>query len=183
MSSILAGIYSGIENTYSYISSQYTDGVTLKNITSARSNTTIAQNLNSSFASYLQSNFKSIDSNKDGVITSDEMTNLTNRLSSTGMTKTELQQLFASGSSGISESKMNEILEHFEDMDTNHDGKLTDAEISAFTVNSSKQEKQDEMRLKAAGDMSVFYGDDSASSDSTYSILSYRYKNSNSSSS
>lgn|SRR5574344_1259976 len=177
MSSILEGIYTGIENTYSYLASQYSDGVTLKNITSAKSNTKISQNLNSSFASYLQTNFKSIDANNDGVITSDEMTNLTNKLATTGMTKTELQQFFASGSSGISESKMTEILEHFEDMDTNHDGKLTDAEISAYTVNSAKQERQDEMRLKAAGDMSVFYGGDSAS-DNTYSILSYKYKNS-----
>ncbi|MCI1273113.1 MAG: EF-hand domain-containing protein [Clostridiaceae bacterium] len=182
MSSILAGITSGIENTYSYIASQYTDGLTLKNLTSARSNSTLSQNINSSFASYLQTNFKSIDSNGDGVITSDEMTKLTNKLSSSGMTKTELQQLYASGNSGISESKMTEILEHFEDMDTNHDGKLTDAEISAYSVNSSKQQKEDEMRLKAAGDMSVFYGSDS-SSDSTYSILSYRYKNSSGSSS
>lgn len=179
MSSILAGISSGIENTYSYIASQYSDGLTLKNLTAARSNSTLSQNINSSFASYLQTNFSKIDSNKDGVITADEMTNLTNKLATTGMTKTEIQQLYASGSSGISESKMSEIMEHFEDMDTNGDGKLTDAEISAYSVTSAKQQKEDEMRLKSAGDMSVFYGNES-SGDSTYSILSYKYKNNNS---
>ena len=87
-------------------------------------------------------NFSKIDSNKDGVITADEMTNLTNKLATTGMTKTEIQQLYASGSSGISESKMSEIMEHFEDMDTNGDGKLTDAEISAYSVTSAKQQKE-----------------------------------------
>lgn len=177
-SSILKGIYTGLENTYSYISSQYKDGLTLKNLTEARSDNKLAQNINQSFASYLQSNFKSIDTNNDGILTADEMSNLSNMLSSKGMTKTELQQLYASGACGISESKMTEILEHFDDMDTNHDGRLTDAEISAYSINSSRQQKEDEMRLQAAGNMSVFYGSDS-SSDSTYSILSYRYKNNN----
>ena len=176
-SSILKGLYNGIENTYAYIAGQYDDGVTLQNLTNARSDSKIAQNINQSFASYLQTNFKSLDSNKDGVITSDEMSKLSNILSTKGMTKSELQQLFASGNCGISNSKMTEILEHFDDMDTNHDGRLTDAEISAYTINSSRQQKEDEMRLQAAGNMSVFYGNDS--SDSTYSILSYKYKNSN----
>jgi len=175
-SSILKGIYTGIENTYSYISSQYTDGLTLKNLTEARNDNKLAQNINQSFASYLQSNFKTIDTNNDGILTSDEMSNLSNMLTSKGLTKTELQQLWASGSCGIPESKMAEIIEHFEDMDTNHDGRITDAEISAYSINSSRQQKEDEMRLQAAGNMSVFYGSDS-SSDSTYSILSYRYKN------
>lgn len=177
MSNLLAGIYSGLNSTHSYIANQYKDGFTLENLASARSDQKLAGNINQSFANYLQSNFSSIDADGDGIISAAEMTNKTNTLTSTGLTKTELQQLFASGQSGISESKMTEILEHFEDMDTNGDGRITDAEIAAFSVNSNKQEKMDEERLKSASNMSVFYGDDSTS-DNTYSILSYRYKSS-----
>lgn len=178
MSGLLSGIYSGISNTYSFIAAQYTDGLTLDNLTAARTDMKLSPSINQTFASYLQTNFNSIDNDGDGIISSDEMSNLTNSLSKTGLTKAELTQLFASGASGISDSKMTEILEHFDEMDTNHDGKLTDAEISAYTVNSAKQEKMDEFRMKSASSMSTFYGDDSTSSSDTYSILSYKYKSS-----
>lgn len=140
-SSLLSGIYSGISNTYSYIASQYEDGLTLENLNNARTNSKLATTINQSFASYLQTNFSSIDKDGDGVIGADEMSNMTNLLSKTGLSKAELTQLYASGASGISDSKMTEILEHFDEIDTNGDGKITDAEISAFTVNSAKQEK------------------------------------------
>ena len=109
------------------------------------------------------------------------MTNMTNTLSKTGLTKAELTQLYASGASGISDSKMTEILEHFDEIDSNGDGKITDAEISAFTVDSAKQEKMDEFRMKSASNMSTFYGSDSSDTSDTYSILSYKYKSSSSS--
>ena len=75
---------------------------------------------------------------------------------------------------------INKILEHFDDMDTNHDGRITSAEISSFTHSCNKQEKIDEENYKKATQTSVFYGDDNASTDvSSYSILSYKYKNFN----
>ncbi len=179
MSNILSGIYAGLNSTHAYLAGQYENGLTLENLNAARNDAKINANLNQSFANYLQSNFADLDADGDGIISATEMTDRTNQLSTTGLTKAELQQLYASGQSGISESKMTEILEHFEDMDTNGDGRLTDAEITAFTVNSAKQERMDEDRLRSAGNMSLFYGDDS-SSDSTYSILSYQYKKSKS---
>ena len=71
---------------------------------------------------------------------------------------------------------MENILEHFDEMDTNHDGKITSEEISAYSLNAARQEKEDEFNNRRATDMSVFYGNDDSSSDS-YSILSYKYKN------
>lgn len=103
------------------------------------------------------------------------MTNLTNQMSSQGLTKTELTQLYASGASGLSTSTMENILNHFDEMDTNHDGRITSAEISAYSVDCSKQKKEDEFRMQAASNMSVFYGSEDSSTD-TYSILSYKYK-------
>ena len=173
---ILSGITSGLTNTYTYLASQYPNGLTLENLTEARTKISNVNVLNNSFASYLQNNFNSIDKDGDGIITSDEMNNLSNLISRQGLTKDELTQIYASGSSGLSESTMTKILEHFDEMDTNHDGRITSAEIAAYDVNCARLEKEDEFNNRRATDMSVFYGSDSSSSSDTYSILSYRYK-------
>ena len=109
------------------------------------------------------------------------MNNLSNTLSTQGLTKEELTQLYASGSSGLSDSTMTKILEHFDEMDTNHDGRITSAEISAYDVNCARMEVEDDFNNRKATDMSVFYGDSSASTD-TYSLLSYKYKSNKTSS-
>ena len=178
---ILSGIYSGLSSTYSLLASQYPNGLTLENISEARTKTSNTNVLNQSFASYLQTNFSSIDKNGDGIITSEEMNNLSNTLSTQGLTKEELTQLYASGSSGLSDSTMTKILEHFDEMDTNHDGRITSAEISAYDVNCARMEVEDDCNNRKATDMSVFYGDSSASTD-TYSLLSYKYKSNKTSS-
>ena len=178
---ILSGIYSGLSSTYSLLASQYPNGLTLENISEARTKTSNTNVLNQSFASYLQTNFSSIDKNGDGIITSEEMNNLSNTLSTQGLTKEELTQLYASGSSGLSDSTMTKILEHFDEIDTNHDGRITSAEISAYDVNCARMEVEDDFNNRKATDMSVFYGDSSASTD-TYSLLSYKYKSNKTSS-
>ncbi len=173
---ILSGVYAGLTNTYSYLAAQYPNGLTLENLTEARTKTSNLGLLNQTFASYLQTNFASIDNDGDGIITADEMNNLSNRISAQGLTKAELTQLYASGASGLSESTMSKILEHFDEMDTNHDGRITSAEISAYDINCARMEVEDEFNNKRATDMSVFYGDSSSSSSDTYSLLSYKYK-------
>ncbi len=155
------------------------DGVTYKNITAARNDNTNYLTLNQPFATYLQNNFQTLDKDGDGVISADEMNNLTNTISTSGVSRTELTQLMMSGA--YSTDMVNKILEHFDEMDTNHDGRITSAEISSFTHSCNKQEKIDEENYRKATQTSVFYGDDNASTDvSSYSILSYKYKNFNS---
>lgn len=179
-SSIIASISSNLSNTYSYLASLYPeDGVTYKNITAARNDNTNYLTLNQPFATYLQNNFQTLDKDGDGVISADEMNNLTNTISTSGVSRTELTQLMMSGA--YSTDMVNKILEHFDEMDTNHDGRITSAEISSFTHSCNKQEKIDEESYRKATQTSVFYGDDNASTDvSSYSILSYKYKNFNS---
>ncbi|MBQ8460610.1 EF-hand domain-containing protein [bacterium] len=177
--SIISNLTSNLSNTYSYLASLYPDeGVTIKNITKARNDNTNYLTLNQSFASYLQNNFSTLDKDGDGVISADEMNKMTNTLSTAGVSKAELTQLAASGA--YSGDMINKILENFDEMDTNHDGRVTSAEISSFSYSCNKQEKIDEENYKKATGISVFYGDDSASEPSSYSILSYRYKNYNS---
>lgn len=177
--SLLTGIYSGLTNTYSYLAQLNPTGVTLESINKARSDSKTSLNVNQSFASYLQTNFNSIDADGDGVIGANEINDYTNTLSTQGLSRAELTQLAASGASGMSADTINKILEHFDEMDTNGDGRVTSAEISAFSASASKQEKIDEYNHQRATNMSTFYGSDSASSVDSYSMLSYRYKNFN----
>lgn len=179
-SNLFTGIYAGLTNTYAQLAAQNPNGLTLQGISDARANQDNLLTLNQSFASYLQTNFTNIDKDGDGIISPDEMTNLTNMMSAQGLTRAELTQLYASGTSGLSDSTIQDILEHFDDMDTNHDGRITQEEISAYSVNSARQEKVDEYAHKAATNMSVFYGSESSSDSDSYSMLSYRYKKSNS---
>ncbi len=179
-SNLFAGIYAGLTNTYAQLAAQNPNGLTLQGISDARANQDNLLTLNQSFASYLQTNFTNIDKDGDGIISPDEMTNLTNMMSAQGLTRAELTQLYASGTSGLSDSTIQDILEHFDDMDTNHDGRITQEEISAYSVNSARQEKVDEYAHKAATNVSVFYGSESSSDSDSYSMLSYRYKKSNS---
>ncbi len=174
--SLLAGIYSGLTNTYSYLSAQSPNGVTIDNINKIRTDAKTANLVNQSFASYLQNNFSSIDKDKDGIISEKEMSTLTDRMTKQGLSKDELTQLYASGASGLSESTMENILAHFDEMDANHDGRITSEEIAGYDLTCARQKKEDEFNNRRATNMSVFYGNEDASADS-YSILSYKYSN------
>ncbi len=178
-SSIISSLSSGLSNTYAYLAALYPqDGVTYKNITAARNDQTNYLTLNQSFASYLQNNFATLDKDGDGKIGADEMEKFSQTLSTSGVSKNELSQLAASGA--YSSSTISKILDNFDEIDKNHDGRVTNAEIAAYTTDCSKQAKLDEYNYKKATDLSVFYGSESDTDVSDYSILSYRYKNYNS---
>ncbi len=177
-SSLFTSFYSGLTNTFSYLSQLSPDGVTLESINEARGDSKNNLYLNPTFASYLQTNFTGIDKDEDGVISPDEMTNLTNQMSTKGLSRQDLSQLMMSG---MSSDSLNMVLENFDSIDTNHDGYVTQAEISAFQLDASRQEIVDKFNHQMATNMSTFYGDESSSSGTdTYSMLSYKYKNINS---
>lgn len=177
--SLISSLSSGINNTYAYLASLYPkDGVTLKNIAAAKSDQTNYLTLNQSFASYLQNNFSTFDKDGDGKISAEEMNKFSQTLSTAGVSKNELTQLAASGA--YSQSTVAKILENFDEIDANHDGRVTAGEIAAYSSGCAKQEKIDEYNYKkATSDMSIFYGSENESDVSDYSILSYRYKNFN----
>ena len=106
--------------TYSLISSQYSGEVTLSNIASAMTNTSNATTLNQNFASYLQSNFSTLDTDKDGKLSSTEFSTATNKIYSQGLTQYQLLQLGTA--SGMSTETLSEVLEHFAEVDANGDG-------------------------------------------------------------
>ncbi|RAI09509.1 MAG: hypothetical protein DKM23_08715 [Candidatus Melainabacteria bacterium] len=177
--SLFTAMNSGLTNTYSILSSQFTDGITLTNLANKDSTTALTSNgLNTNFKSYLQSNFNSIDKDHDGKISSNELQDLTTSLSRNGMT---IEQLYQLGSStGMSSSLLDTVVSHFNEIDKNKDGKVTNEEIQAYGVDSSVAKLRKNDRTQMLKSMSTFY-DTSVSSDS--SLLDYKYLSDSSSSS
>lgn len=174
--SLFSGITSGLNSTFSVLASAAQGNVTLSSIAAAQSNSTYAARINPTFASYIQTNFTTLDSNKDGVIESTEISKLTNSINTTGLTAAQLSQL--GGASGLSGNDLSQVLEHFADIDANHDGKVTAAEISSYKLRSAEDKAKTEFRNKAAANMSVFYGsDDTSGTPDASSLLAFKYWN------
>ena len=173
-SSLFSGITSGLTSTYSLLANASAGNVTLSNIASANSNPSLVNKLNPTFASYIETNFSSADKNRDGILSASELSNLTNSINTRGLTSAQLSQLGAA--SGLSGETLNQVLEHFMDIDKNGDGKVTSAEISAYKLTSAMDKKKTEFANRAATNQSVFYGDENASNapDSS-SMVAFKY--------
>ena len=168
--SMITGINSGFTNSFAQLSGQYSDGLTLENLSKALTNTNITNTPNgATFASYMTNNFNSIDTDKDGVISASEIQNLMSRMATQGLTREQIMAL--AGSSGLT-SLQETVLSHFDDIDKNHDGKITNQEIQAYGVESDFEKQKIADRNNMINNMSLFYG-----SDTKYegSMLDYRY--------
>lgn len=171
-SSLFSGINAGLTNSFSLLTSQYSDGLTLENLSSALTNTNITNTTyGSTFASYLSQNFNNVDKNGDGKITADEIQTLMNNMATQGLTREQIMSLGAS--SGMSSSLQETVLAHFDDIDANHDGKVTNQEINAYGVNSQVEKQKSADRNKIVNNMSLFYGDNLTEYEG--SLLDYRY--------
>lgn len=171
-SSLFTGINAGLTNAFTLLSSQYSDGLTLENLNKALTNSNVINTTNgATFTSYLTSQFNNVDSNKDGTISADEIQTLMNNMARQGLTREQIMAL--GGSSGMSTSLQETVLAHFDDIDANHDGKVTNQEITAYGVNSQIEKQKIEDRNRIVNNMSMFYGDDTEKYEG--SLLDYRY--------
>lgn len=171
-SSIFTGINAGLSNSFSLLSSQYSDGLTLENLNKALTNTNVTNtSYGATFASYLSTNFNSVDSNKDGIISADEIQKFMNNIATQGLTREQIISLGAS--SGITGSLQETVLSHFDDIDANHDGKITSQEINAYGVNSQVEKQKIADRNRTVNNMSMFYSDGEDKYEG--SLLDYRY--------
>jgi Ca2+-binding EF-hand superfamily protein len=125
----------------------------------------------STFASYLTNNFNSVDKNADGKISADEIQTYMNNIATQGLTREQIMTL--GGANGMTSSLQETVLAHFDDIDANHDGKVTNQEINAYGVNSSVEKQKIADRNRTINNMSMFYGND----DTKYegSLMDYRY--------
>lgn len=171
-SSLFSGINAGLTNSFSLLSSQYPDGITLENLNTALTNTNITNTAyGTTFASYLTNNFNGVDKNSDGVISADEIQTLMNNMATQGLTREQISALGAA--SGMTTSLQETVLSHFDDIDANHDGKVTNAEINAYGVNSDLEKQKIADRNRIVNNMSMFYSDDLTEYEG--SMLDYRY--------
>ena len=176
---LFANALSGLSNTYAILAknSQNSGGLTIEELTNP-SNTTIAQlGGNMSFAQFLSANFSAIDQDADGKIGAEDMTNLTTKLSQNGLSYQELCQLCSSGM-GASDMLTN-VLTYFNQIDTNKDGRVTNAEIQAFSLKADEEKLKTEYQSFKPSSMSVFYGDSESDSEPS-SLVDNLYPQNNS---
>lgn len=173
-SSLLAGIQSGMSGSYSILSNLYSSsgGLTKTNLASALTNSSVlTSGYGNTFASYLNTNFSTLDKNRDGTLSATEVQTLMNQISTQGLTRSQITSLGAM--SGISSDMQGTILDHFNDIDTNHDGKVTSGEIQAYNLTSKMERRKVDDENKMIKNMSLFYGNDDKEFSS--SLLSYKW--------
>ena len=130
--------------------------------------------LNTSFISYLSTNFANIDQNGDGTIDESDMNNYLSNMSRQGMTYEEIATLCANNGSN---TLVNTVLTYFNEIDKNGDGRVTSEEITAFSMEEERDKLEDEFGKFKPTTMSVFYEADSSADDWT-SVMSKGKRNS-----
>lgn len=174
--SMFTGINSGLTNAFAQLSGQYTDGITLENLNKALTNTNITNNTyNSTFASYMTNNFNTLDSNHDGTISAEEIQNLMGQMATQGMTREQIMTL--AGATGLSSSLTETVLAHFDEIDKNHDGKVSNQEIQAYGVESDLEKQRISDKNRLVNNMSMYYDIDEKYEGS---LLDYKYLDDNS---
>lgn len=165
----------GLQNTYSILAQNSTDGkISLKDITNPTSDVLQKLGTNSSFAQYLSSNFTAMDKDGDGTISADDVSNLASKLQQNGLSYQEIVQLCSSGAMG-NNSLTSTVLNYFDKIDTDGNGRVTEAEIKAFSMKADEEKMKTKYGSFKASDMTVFYGDDNASSEEPSSLIDNLY--------
>ncbi len=136
---LMAQAIYGLTNNFAVLSAGASGGLTLEQIVNP-SDEVNKNNLNVSFQSYLSQNFSSIDADGDGKISATDIQQYTNQLSQKGLSYQELMQLCYSSSAG---SQLEEVLAHFSEIDQNGDGRVTNAEIAAYGVDTEIEEMEE----------------------------------------
>ena len=170
--SLFTAVNAGLTNSFNILSNQYTDGVTLENINKSFTNQNmLTNNAGAAFSSYLSSNFNTFDKNKDGKISADEIQKFMTNISQQGMTREQMSML--GSASGMSGSLLETVLSHFDEIDANHDGRVTNQEIQGYGVNSALENHKIEDRNRMINHMSMFYGEGAEKYEG--SLLDYKY--------
>ena len=169
--SLFANASAGLTNVFTQLSSQYGDEITLENLNKALTNSNGLTNnvYNNSFASYITGNFSSFDQNSDGKISAEEIQNIMSQMARQGLTREQIIALGAS--SGMTTSLQETVLSHFDEIDKNKDGKVTNQEIQAYGVESDFQKQKTADRNRLLNSMSMYYD---VSADES-SLLDYKY--------
>ena len=149
---IFTAAQSGLQTTLQYLYSNNTQGITRQNLANAYTNNTTG--VNNTFFQMISSQFATLDKNNDGTLSADEANAMLTDLSS-GLTREQVTQLVSSGA--IDKDLANKIISNFSKIDTNGDGKVSEAEINAFCMGEDIQSKKDEQTKLLIKNMSCYY--------------------------
>ena len=176
---LFANALSGLQNTYSVLAKNSANGggITIEELTNPSNSVVQQLGGNMSFAQFLTTNFSAIDKDGDGTIGATDMSNLTSKLSQNGLSYDELCSLCSSGMSGS--EMLTNVLTYFNQIDTNKDGRVTNAEIQAFNLKADEERLKTEYQSFRSSSMSVFYGEDSSDSEPS-SLIDNLYPKQNS---
>lgn len=164
----------GLTSTYSILAQNSKNGtLSLKDITNPSSEVVQQLGGNTSFMQYLSSNFKALDKDGDGSINAKDVNDLASKMQQKGLSYQEIAQLCSSG--GGNSSLTNTVLTYFDKIDNNHDGRVTDQEIKAFSLKADEEKMTTKYKSFKSSDMSVFYNDESSSSDKASSLIDTLY--------
>ena len=163
-SSLFTGAISGLNSNYLLMLNGGT-GLTLDNLLNLSSEN-VNYTVNQSFRSYMMNNFNQIDIDGDGTISQEDISGYTAKLQTQGMTYSELSQLCASN--GSMSSLLDTVLSNFNEIDTNHDGRVTQNEINAYRINEEIKEVKEKYPKIDPTKMSMFY-ETNTSNDATSS--------------
>lgn len=157
-SSLFMNAMYGMQNTYSASLQDGADSVTRQDLLDNQRNAYM--NGTSVFSSYMSTNFMNLDSNSDGKIAADEMQQMMNDFSTSGMTYDQVMQLSMNGS--IDGDQVSAILKDFNKIDQNGDGRVSMSEINYFSVNKEMEDKIAALKDRKLSNMSIMYdvGDD-----------------------
>lgn len=136
---LMAQAIYGLTNNFAVLSAGTSGGLTLEQIVNP-SDQVNKNNINASFQSYLTQNFSNIDSDGDGKISATDLQQYTNQLSQKGLSYDELMQLCYSGNAS---STLEEVLNNFQEIDKDGDGRVTNQEIAAYGMEEEMEEMEE----------------------------------------
>lgn len=164
-SSIFAQAINGLTSNYYYLS-MGTDGkgLSLDNIIHPSDDVRKSAYYNYNFSSYMARNFTKMDLDGDGLISENDLTNYTSQMCTTGLTYNQLVQLC--GQTGTS-SLLETVLNNFNDVDKNGDGRITNSEICAYQIDKEADEVKEKYPKFDMKGMSIMYDTSSVQSTSS----------------
>ncbi|MGD9580665.1 MAG: EF-hand domain-containing protein [Vampirovibrionia bacterium] len=161
----------GINRVFSLLKEDDSNGLTKSSLTDLSSMTAYDY----PFAQLINSNFTTLDTDNDGVISVEELNKMITNMQSKGMTKEQLLSLSAmQGVSGTEESKemLSTVIENFSQVDTNGDGCVSQNEIDAYMMNKEIDDKKEKLTEVKDTDMTTFYADETETNDAINKALS-----------
>ncbi len=152
---LYAQAITGLRSSYYYLMQGVANkGLSLQDIISPSDEAKKSAYMNYSFSSYLANNFTKIDMDGDGMIGEEDLTNYTSQMCTTGLTYSQLAQLCSQGGTS---SLLETVLNNFNEIDRNKDGRVTNAEISAYGIEQEADEVKNKYPKFDLNGMSIYY--------------------------